>query len=99
MAPMWFDFFSVLIIPILVFFWLYEDIKKGRKIVDRSFVVGVFFFTKIYYEIDAANRSRNELLNMIIIMGIIYFATFTIYLYAAKRYEQTKKIPIEKKAS
>lgn len=94
--PLWFYMVVFLSNPVIILLQLYGDIKHGRKIMDRSPVVGVFYFCWIYYEISTGRLPKEGLLNMIMIMGGIYISTFFIYLYVEKHYGRKEKTPVEK---
>lgn len=96
LQPLWFYIIVLLSNPVIILLQMYGDIKHGRKIVDRSPVVGVFYFLWIYYETSAGKLPKDGLLIMIMIMGGIYMATVFIYLYAEKHYGRKEKTPVEK---
>ncbi len=94
--PLWFYMVVFLSIPVIILLQLYGDIKHGRKIMDRSPVVGVFYFFWIYYEISTGKLSKDGLLNMIMIMGAIYMATVFMYIYVEKHYGRKERNSVEK---
>ncbi len=96
MTPLWFYMVVFLFNPVTILFQLRGDIKHGRRIMDRSPVVGVFYFIWIYYEVSTGRIPKEGLLNMIMIMGGIYMATVFVYLYAEKHYGKIKRTPEEK---
>jgi len=67
-------------------------IKKGKKTVDLSVVVATFYFGALGYQIASERRSTDELLDFLIVLGIIYFITnFTIQMIVIRNNEKIKE--------
>lgn len=81
-----------LIGPAIVFIIMYKDIKKGKKTVDLSVVVAAFYFGALGYQIASERRSTDELLDFLIVLGVIYFITnFTIQMIVIRNNEKIKE--------
>ncbi|SFO08590.1 hypothetical protein [Proteiniclasticum ruminis] len=78
MGKILFDIIIALIAPIILFISMKRDMKKGKKLVDLTIVIAAFYFGLLGYEIATENRTTNEMLTYLTILGVIYFITWWI---------------------
>ncbi|MCZ0701994.1 quinol-cytochrome oxidoreductase complex cytochrome b subunit [Natronobacillus azotifigens] len=77
--------------PGILFILMYNDIKKGKKLVDLSIVVVAFYFGGLGYQIASENRSTDELLAFLIVLSIVYGITFFVLQMIISRHNEKIK--------
>jgi len=64
--------------PIIMFSFMYSDIRKGKKPVDLTIIVFAFHIGLLGYEIATESRTTNELLIYLTLLSVVYFITWWI---------------------
>lgn len=72
------DIMSALIGPIIMFSFMYSDIRKGKKLADTTIIVFASHIRLLGYEIATEGRTTNELLIYLTLLSVVYFLSWMI---------------------
>jgi hypothetical protein len=86
------DIMSALMGPIIMFSFMYSDIRKGKKPVDTTIIVFSTHIGLLGYEIATESRTTNELLIYLTLLSVVYFISWMIaqILLVDKRKDNSK---------